>query len=487
LASRTSFAAFVAVAGPILGFAGDAVAQDKPTLSGTWSASALKEAWSTTDWGEACGPKPTSSGGAPGGTVTVTQQGSELSFSGAGRAFSTGECWERMPGLKRTAHSGGTRGWSNKCASPAGDPRRASVSNTTTATDDTIVFQETGVYEFAIQDTKCKATVSRSRSYKLQQRAGEAPAPPPSATAEPVPTATATAAPAPTAEPASEGCDKPGPAARLEVRPTKKLLRPGEAFTLTARVSDKSGCRLSVEPTVAVADGGEAKLAIDGLKITADAASPAGTRKVEITLGGKTVSVEVEVATADQYAALLELRGLNAAGEDDRASVAEIAAGLGGASSLAEDSAGARKRTFLAIVGGVAGALGIVGLALWRRGRARRNEELERESAAPPPNVTLFEGTTHDALVCPRCAREYPAGAGFCEDDGAALVPAAGAPRSAPAAVEAAARPTVPEPRAERPARPKKPAEKICPTCGDRFPAEAGFCGKDGTQLVPIN
>jgi hypothetical protein len=28
---------------------------------------------------------------------------------------------------------------------------------------------------------------------------------------------------------------------------------------------------------------------------------------------------------------------------------------------------------------------------------------------------------------------------------------------------------------------------KICPTCGDRFDGAAGFCGKDGTQLVLLN
>jgi hypothetical protein len=28
---------------------------------------------------------------------------------------------------------------------------------------------------------------------------------------------------------------------------------------------------------------------------------------------------------------------------------------------------------------------------------------------------------------------------------------------------------------------------KICPTCGGRFDGTAGFCGKDGTQLVLLN
>src|SRR5690606_18592372 len=106
---------------PRSAFADDAA---PPTLAGTWSASAMTEAWSTQSWGDACGPKPLASG-APAGTVTVTDQGSELSFSGAGRSASTASCWDPTPGLQRTNHSKGKRGWSSTCASPAGDPRRA--------------------------------------------------------------------------------------------------------------------------------------------------------------------------------------------------------------------------------------------------------------------------------------------------------------------------------------------------------------------------
>ncbi len=469
-----------AVAACVVSVAVSAAAQDKPTLAGTWSASALKETWTTSEWGEACGPKPTSSGGAPGGTVTVSQQGGDLAFSGAGRSFSTAQCWEQLPGLKRTAHSSGARGWSNKCASPAGDPRRANVSNTFSATDDSIVFQETGVFEFAIQDTTCKASVSRSRSYKLVQRAGEAPpaaTPTPSASAPPPPPPP----PAPTAEPAAGPCDKPGPPARIEVRPAKKLLRPGESFTLAVAVTDKDRCRLSVLPEISRKGGSGGGLSVDGAKVTAAPDAAAGVHKLSVSLGGKAVDVEVEIAPAERYDELLKLRGLNESGEDERPAVAEIAAGVGGAASQAEDTAAARKRTFLAIVGGVAGALALIGLALWRRGRLKRNEEAEGESLVPPPNVALFEGGQPRALQCPQCGRDYPAGAGFCEEDGTALVAAASQPvvPSVPAPAPAAPKPAG--------AKRKKPLEKICPNCGDRFPAEASFCGKDGTQLVPVN
>ncbi|MEO7329435.1 MAG: hypothetical protein ABI193_12705, partial [Minicystis sp.] len=39
-----------------------AQADERLTLSGSWTASPLIETWSLADWGPACGPKPPSSG-----------------------------------------------------------------------------------------------------------------------------------------------------------------------------------------------------------------------------------------------------------------------------------------------------------------------------------------------------------------------------------------------------------------------------------------
>jgi predicted nucleic acid-binding Zn ribbon protein len=469
--------------------AGPARADDKPTLSGTWSASSMTESWSTKDWGEACGPKPTSGGGAPGGTVTVSEQGGELAFAGAGRPFTTAQCWEQLPGMTRTSHSASARGWSTRCGSAPGDPRSAVVVTNLTATDETIVFAETGTYSFFIQDTACKASVSRSRSFKLIQRAGAtaasasaAPAPPPSATAAP---------PAPSAkpEPAGGACADPGPPARLEVRPARKLLRPGESFTLAVSVMDARGCRLSAEPEVSTKAGGplDGKVRVSGRKIEALADAPEGAIELTIAVAGKSVAVTVEVAPPDKYEGLLKERGLNASGEDDRPAVAEIEAGLGGAASQAEDTARARKVTFVAIVGGVAALLALGGFVLLRRGRrARPPARDERESElAPAPNVALFDGVAPRSMECPTCGAAYPAGAAFCNDDGSPLAPSTKAPPAStevPSPVATSAAPST-----SAPTKPRPPPQKICPTCGDMFPDDATFCGKDGTQLVPVN
>jgi hypothetical protein len=118
-------------------------AADDAPLGGQWSATAMTETWRIGDWGPACGPKP-SGGGAPAGTVTVQEQGGELSWTGAGRAYSTRECWEQFPGLTRTSHSAGGRSWRNTCRTPAGDPRQASLVTSISATNTQIAFDETG-------------------------------------------------------------------------------------------------------------------------------------------------------------------------------------------------------------------------------------------------------------------------------------------------------------------------------------------------------
>lgn len=458
----------------------EAFADDKkPTLSGSWSASSLSEKWSTTDWGDACGPKPTGQG-APGGSVTIAEQGGELTMTGAGRTFSTSQCWEQMPGLSRSSHSAGARGWSTRCTSPSGDPRHATIVTNISATDDTIVLSETGTYEFFLEGSTCRANVSRSRSFKLVQRAGEAP-PAPSASAEPSAKPAPPPPPAPTSEPApSANCSEPGPPTKLEVRPSKKLLRPGESFTLKAVVSDEKGCRLGAHPTFKIDDdksSGKVTVDADG-KVSVASDAGESTSTVVADVSGKQVKVTIEVVTSDRYDAILKERGLNPSGEDDRAATVEIASGLGGAESKGEDVAKRRKQIFIGVVGGIAALLALGGFILLRKGRRSRPEaEDASETPAEPPAVAFFEKAPNQPMRCPKCDELFDPSVGFCPNDGAPLSPASDVAPLAPIA---------PPPVSKSP-RSKKKLEKICPTCGDRFDGDASFCGKDGTTLVPIN
>jgi hypothetical protein len=444
-----------------------ASAQERPTLSGTWSASGLAERWSIGDWGDACGPKPAPQG-APGGTVQIAERGSELSIVGAGRAFSTSECWEQMPGLSRTSHSasGGGRFWRTHCASAPNDPRQASVTTTIQATDSSISLTETGQYQFVIQETNCTASVTRARTFSLIRREGDAA---PTASASVTPPASASAPPATTTAVAKAPPPEPKPTrcsgtssepARLEVRPSRKLLRAGDTFLFRAVVLDDAGCPVATRPTWSIAPGPLASRAtVDAtgaLAIAADA--PEGRLEAIASVAGKGVTIPVEVASAEHYAALLASSGLDEAGESAAPAIALIATGtVGGGPGVADDLARARKHTFVAIVGGLALALGLAGLALLRRGRAGARPS--RGADTPTFDEADAEGAPPSSAAASEPAEEAPP------------------PPRAPERAE-------PAPKRAEPARPRG---KICPTCGERYPSEAGFCGKDGTVLVPLN
>lgn len=473
-------AALVTVA-VIFTSAGAARAEGQPTLNGAWAATPLTESWTVTEWGSACGPKPTPKG-APGGGVQVREQGGELSIIGAGRAFTTAECWEQMPGLSRTSHSqsGNGRSWRTRCNSAPNDPRRAAVVTTVQATDTSITLSETGQYQFNIEGASCVASATRSRSFSLTQREGEGqPAPSASASASAAPSAEASApdkAKPPEPRP-SPRCGGPsGEPARLEVNPSRKLLRPGERFTFRAAVLDAAGCPTSEKATWAIAPGPLAgKAAVDaGGAVTVAADAAVGKLEVTATALGKTVTVTVDVARPEDYDALLAERSPGDGGEAEEPAVAVIATGgVGGRTSIAEDLARQRKLTFVAIVAVVAAALGFIGLVLMRRGR-------KPDSAPERAGAPSAEGLREAGYAAPedaaRIAPEVSSTPGVVPTIEAGT---AGAGTHAPGA----AVPVV----AARPRAKKPPRGKICPTCGEHYPAEAQFCGKDATILVPLN
>jgi hypothetical protein len=427
-------------------------AQDKLTLNGSWSASGLSESWTTSSWGEACGPKPQSQG-AGAGAVQVREQGSELSIVGAGRAFSTAECWDQMPGLSRTSHSasGGGRFWRTRCASAPNDSRRATVVTSISATDTTIALSETGEYSFVINDTTCSASVKRSRSFTLQHREGEVAAPTASASAAPVASAPPPP-PKPTAEPKAARCaSNDGDAARLEVKPSRKLIRAGDKFVFKAAVLDAEGCPASARPTWSLSGALASKAHVDNKgELSVDGDAGDGSLDLTAQVSGKGVTIHVDVATPEHFDAMLATSGLDASGESAEAAVAVIATGgIGGKTSVADDAAKQRKTTFVVIVLGVAVVLGFVGLALARRSKRRLEEERaarEEEARADAERAEVVtDAVTTEAVVA------------------------------------------VPKGDTKPRATTKKKRGKICPTCGDRYDTEATFCGRDATKLVPLN
>lgn len=462
------------------------------TLAGTWTASPLTVSWQLGEWGKACGPAP-GGGGEGGGTVNITQNGNELTIVGVGRTYTTGECWERYPGMQRISHSASARNFQNVCKTAASDPRQAKVVTTISASDSRISFDETGQYQFVIEGQNCTASVRRTRGYSLVSRLGDAP---------PTPSASPAAEPKPASRPTRD-CNNPGLPERLEVRPSRKLMRPGETFEFRTTVVDARGCPLPVTPTWRVISGASALSVGSPGKVTANPSAPESTATLEVTLGDRSVRVEVEIASKDRYDALLQAQGLDAKGESKEAAELRVASeSFGAREVVARDEAPTRTRWFVAIAGGAALVLGILGILLVRRSRNAAADVTPEDSPSRPRASTA--PLAKPGKVCPTCREEFPPEAEFCPNDGNRVVPigslATGPGGSVCPVCGRGFNPgtlTCPEHHEElipaaaymaaRPATTVIVTRTICPVCGTQFSGETRFCGECGCAVVPIN
>jgi hypothetical protein len=483
---------------------GDARADLK--LDGRWRQTALREDFTVQEWQPgACGPTPQSNSSGGGEVVSIRNEGDELTIVGGGRVYRSNTCYDPMPNLSRDSHSRDPNGktWRTRCSTPANDARKALLNTLVVATTDThIDLIETGRYEITLENGRCMADIKRTRSWSLIQDD----APPATASAPAVP-------PKPTSkpEPKPTQCDAPGEPSRLEVRPSRKILRTGETFTFRATVLDDKGCATKTTTTWKLAPGENKGVTLSPAgEVTIADGAPEGTVEIIATAAGKDARVTIEIAEPAHYDDLLARSGLNASGENDSASVVSIGTeAVGAGQSRVEDRARGRKITFLAIVGGslvVLLALALVFLRRTKRAkslereveerhdarvaevlerRRRRAEEHAKQLRAHEESVAAAQRTGGTSTpppeaerICPTCGREFaPSKTAFCPHDGTSLVPISQATSEMPipASVASAAMP------------PPSKRGKICPTCGERFDGAASFCGKDGTQLVLLN
>lgn len=531
-------AALVAAAG----FLAVPARADGQPLDGRWRQGPLKEDFTVQGWLAGCGPAPQSGSTGGGEIVQVRTEGDELAILGGGRVFRTNQCYDVAPNLVRDSHSRDSSGRSfrTRCTTPATDPRRVLLQTLVTVTSDSrIEVRETGRYEVNLADGHCIADIVRSRSFDLVERDGATPAPTATATAA----ATATEAPKNPAPPApkpavNERCGTPGEPARLEVRPSRKLLRVGEHFDFRASVVDEAGCPTKSTATWAIATKGDGKVTVDGNgRVTAQEGAALGPVEILVTAGGRSTRVTVDVTTAARYDELLSRSGLNASGEADTASVTSVEGSqLGGSAATAEDGGKSRRNIFIAIVAVALAVLGTLLVVFWRRGQKakvleeklalRHEERLRSYEQRKQDKASRYEQQMREheeslrkvaeakelrakaeLSTCPACKREFSGDSRFCPHDGSALV-AGSVPvppsRMCPACGRAYAAgttkcvndgeelvPFAPGAKvdAARAAAHIKPAAhtKICPRCGDRFGGGAAFCGKDGSSLVLIN
>jgi hypothetical protein len=511
-------------------------------LDGRWKQSALTETFTIQQWLDAgCGPAPQSTSTGGGEIINIRMEGDELAFVGGGRVYRTNQCYDPMPTLTRESHSRASDGkqWRTRCVTPPADPRKTVLNTLVNApTESHIDLVETGRYEITLENGRCMADVRRTRSFDLVR--DENPTQP---TATPT---TTTAPPKPTnvepPRPPPASCGTPGAPSKLEVRPSKKLLRTGESFKFRAIVLDAQGCDTRTATTwkVAPSESGEPikGVTVDGTgNVTVAADATEGNVEIIAIAAGKDARVGLEIASPARYDELLARSGLNAAGENDEASTATIAStSIGAGEGRVEDRSRERRYLFLGIIGGVLLVLGLMTIILLRR--ARRAKELlaqaderhdervrqvldrrrrrEEEHAAqmraheeslaaaraahesrpkskidPSKTMPLTASPAAAAaapavtakiepMVCPTCHKESPPGTTFCPNDGTALVSASKGALLAYPPMQAIAQ------RGSASGAPPSRG-KICPTCGDRFEGGADYCGKDGTQLVLLN
>jgi hypothetical protein len=270
-------------------------------------------------------------------------------------------------------------------------------------------------------------------------------------------------------------CGVVGEPQKLEVRPSRKLLRPGETFKLRGVVLDAKGCetktplswKLAPPPNGDPASGSGVK--VDALgNVTAAKDAAEGTLEIIAGAGGRETRVTVEIVPAAQYDELLSKSGLNAAGENEEASTVTIASqSIGTDDARVEDHSRQRRFAFLGIV-----AVALVGLVITAMVLARRNrrakellaraEERHEEKVRAVLERRKKREAEHAAQ---QRAHEESVAAARAISSSNAL--AAQAPPSAPA----------PSPAVRR-------AELVCASCGRHMEPGTSFCPHDGTPLV---
>jgi hypothetical protein len=488
-----------------LGLAASNARADDVSFEGAWSMSDVVESFVVQHWRPACGPPPASGTMLPASRVGIHDERGELSIAGERRTLRTDGCLDPTPALARASHSHDARSWRTLCVTPPGDPHRAVVNTAffLVPGDDAISVAETGRYQVTIGKERCIADVKRAATLTRVPASASAS---PSAIASPSATGVV-----PAAAPSKVDCSAPGDPARLEVRPSRKLLRLGETFAFQGVVLDANGCPTGTPIQWSVsavsfrdqaAHAGRPSIdalgrlfvpAADFSDATFEVVAVAGSRDPR---GARAYVEATSPANFEALLAQLAQSGLDARGERDEPSVAVLATGsIGATRSRAEDSAPRRRTTFIAVVAGLSVFLGVVAVVGARRARSARRaekaaherhaakmrdyerlkEEREQQHAAQmrahvqsvavaqqQAAAAAARGVDGGPSFCPSCRREFKRAGAFCPFDANRLVAIAGHEDLL-----------------------SGPAGGVCPMCRRGFNPGVRVCPHDGEELVP--
>src|ERR1019366_2796308 len=331
LAALATLAAALAVAV----FSPRVARADTPStaLDGPWNMTAVVETFTVQQWSPTCGPAPVTGTGQPGGVVRVRTDGAEFAIEGGRRTLRSDGCVDGMSTLASEAHSSDGRSWRTRCSTPPSDPRRATVNTAYFLTgDDTLQLAETGRYELTINAARCIADVKREASLRkfAAVPAAASAATSPGGRARIETGGPSPASPAGASGPAKPDCSAPGRAARLEVRPSRKLLRTGDTFGFWAVVVDASGCPTGTAIQWALGamqfKEGQAHARVPTIdaagKLAMPADCPDATFEVVATAAGRSARASVDVTSPANYEALVAQSGLGPSGEREEPAIA---------------------------------------------------------------------------------------------------------------------------------------------------------------------
>lgn len=405
-----------------------------------------------TSWGGDCGPRPQSTSTTGGGTFRITQEGDHLTFQ-LPRQRTTQGCWSENRAVRRVSSSAQAGTWRIVCRTPPEDSRGETGTYTIQATsEDRISFRDVSAYDWQLNASRCQATITTTQSFT---RVAQASTPPP----EPPP---------------EETRCTPGAAARVVLRPATAELTPGGQQCFTTRVLDRNGCALR-SPTVALeVEGGAGRLEGRCYRASDDEESARITARVGTHTATASIRVRA-VDLSDLIARRTETGSVGGVGANTEAASAETAARV----STEQGDEGLDLR-WPALGLGLALILVLAGaIALVRRRKPRSTiaglpevdltepelarpdvpaSDIASSEAAQPARVEAEPPSSGEDLICPTCRRGYPPGEVRCPHDDSALLPY----REFTAA---------------------KANENVCPVCGERYPSQIKFCGKDGATL----
>jgi hypothetical protein len=413
-------------------------------LAGKWKHASESMKFKVTEWGEACGPRPSDAKRRPGKHFAVTEEGGKILFKRRRRKFGSHTCLSENPEIKFRSHDAGSG--TTVCSTAPNDPRSEKGRYTLKADGpNKLTYTGRTSYDWSLTGTRCKATLREKHRFTR---------------VDPIPEEVA----APAAQPEPAPADPVvAEAAKLAVRPRRG--RKGKA--------DKGGSWF-LDLEGGSGSGGSASgfgLSDEQHQVGTSSTRRGATLAAAIVIGSVAIGLFGAVLLLGRRSRRRRSRSRSGRGGGGSAGGSGSASGPGGPGGFPREGSGG---------GGMKASdrvdLGAEHMSCpkcrreFDRGPTFCSFDAERLKAVDTGAVLPGRHVESHALICTTCRREYDLGTDRCEDDDGELLPIVGRKR-----------------RRGDDSLGASHRAKICPSCEERYSKEATYCGVDGEELVSLN